>query len=104
MIHQLSSSLDSFKSLRFGPGLNIVVADKAAASTSRNTRNGAGEYTLFELINFVFGLPLTLTRYQDLTQLADHRFSVTFDLDGAVITAEEAGLGELLFIYRLSAR
>ena len=42
MIHGFSSDLPTFKSLTFRPGLNILLADKSAGATDRQSRNGAG--------------------------------------------------------------
>lgn len=43
MIHSLSSDLPSFKRLTLSPGLNILLAEKSAGATDRQTRNGAGK-------------------------------------------------------------
>ena len=54
MIHSLSSDLESFKSLTFSSGLNILLAEKSEGATDRQSRNGAGKTSLVELINFLF--------------------------------------------------
>lgn len=55
MIHSVTSDLPSFKSLSFGPGLNILLADKSEGATDRQSRNGAGKTSFVELIHFLFG-------------------------------------------------
>jgi len=55
MIRTISSSLPSFKTITFGAGLNIVLADVAETSTDRHTRNSAGKTSLVEIIHFVLG-------------------------------------------------
>jgi uncharacterized protein YydD (DUF2326 family) len=55
MIHGLSSDMPSFKSMVFGPGLNILLADKSEGATDRQSRNGAGKTSFVELIHFLLG-------------------------------------------------
>ncbi len=55
MIHTISSDLDSFKTLTFGPGLNILLAEKSDGATDRQSRNGAGKTSFVELVHFLFG-------------------------------------------------
>lgn len=53
MIVELTSDLESFKSLSFGPGLNILLAERHESSGSRDTRNGTGKTSFIELIHFL---------------------------------------------------
>ena len=39
MIQSISSSLVSFKSLDFKPGLNVLIAKKESGASDRQTRN-----------------------------------------------------------------
>ena len=55
MIHQLTSDLTSFKPLSFGPGLNVILADKSPGASDLQSRNGAGKTSLVELVHFLFG-------------------------------------------------
>jgi uncharacterized protein YydD (DUF2326 family) len=91
MIHRISSSLTTFKPLKFGPGLNILVADKTEQSTSRNTRNGAGKSSLIEVINFVFGSTADSDSVFRTSDLAPHFFSVEFDLNDRTLRASRKG-------------
>ena len=55
MIRKISSDRASFRTLEFGPGLNILRADKSAGATDRDSRNGAGKTSFVELVHFLFG-------------------------------------------------
>lgn len=55
MILRVGSSLASFKDVNFGPGLNLVVADQAAGSDQKETRNGVGKSLLVDIIHFCLG-------------------------------------------------
>ena len=55
MILSISSDLKTFKAMSFHAGLNMVVADKTAASTDGQTRNSAGKTSVVEVIHFLIG-------------------------------------------------
>ena len=55
MIRRISADRESFKTLEFRPGLNILVADKHEGATERDSRNGAGKTSFVELVHFLFG-------------------------------------------------
>jgi uncharacterized protein YydD (DUF2326 family) len=55
MIHQVFSSLKSFKTIEFQPGLNILLSDKSEGATELHTRNRSGKSSFVELIHFVCG-------------------------------------------------
>jgi uncharacterized protein YydD (DUF2326 family) len=55
MIHRIFSSLRSFKRLEFKPGLNVLIAQKEAGASDKQTRNRAGKTSLVEIIHFLTG-------------------------------------------------
>lgn len=91
MIHSLTSDLESFKALTFGPGLNILLAEKSAEATDRQTRNGAGKSSFVDLIHFLYGGNAdkkSIFRSQTLTP---HTFDVQTDVGGQTITVSRSG-------------
>lgn len=91
MIHKIFSSLPSFKGLDFQPGLNVLVAEKEAGATAKQTRNRAGKTSLIELIHFLTGAdagPKSLFRS---SALGESSFGMQFDLSGEKILVERSG-------------
>ena len=91
MIHNLTSDLESFKSLTFGPGLNILLAEKTALSTDRRTRNGAGKTSFVELVHFIFGGNARLGSIFRSDELKPHTFEMQTDISGHTISSARSG-------------
>lgn len=91
MIHGVSSDLPSFKSLTFGPGLNIVLADKSAGASDRQSRNGAGKTSLLELIHFVFGANADADSIFRSPELAPWTFEARVDMGGNAVDVGRSG-------------
>jgi uncharacterized protein YydD (DUF2326 family) len=91
MIHSITSDLDSFKSLTFGQGLNIVLAEKGAEATDRQTRNGAGKSSFVELVHFIFGSNADKKSIFRSDTLTPHTFEIQADIGGHVMTAARSG-------------
>lgn len=93
MIHELWSDRPSFKRLKFGRGLNIVLAarsgtDQEAPSEHQGrTRNGAGKSSLIDIFRFMFGGDVQKKKTIVAAPiLKDDDFFLTFDLLGKSIT------------------
>ena len=91
MIHTVTSDLDSFKSLTFRPGLNIVLAEKTAEATDRQTRNGAGKSSFVGLIHFIYGSNADTKSIFRSEALTPYKFEVQADIGGHIVTAARSG-------------
>src|ERR1700681_4781097 len=58
MLYRLSADRASFKTIEFGKGLNIILADRQLSDNDertpeRRTRNGAGKSSIIDLVHFL---------------------------------------------------
>jgi uncharacterized protein YydD (DUF2326 family) len=77
MILSIESSISTFKSARFHPGLNVLVADTQPGSTAKQTRNSAGKTSLIEIIHFLLGSNCNKDSLFRTAALVEHSFSGT---------------------------
>lgn len=91
MIHEISSSLPSFKTLKFGAGLNVVLAEKSAGATDRQTRNSSGKTSLISIVHFLLGANCPATSIFRYESLLEQSFTLTFDLSNQRMTARRSG-------------
>ena len=55
MILGVRANQDSFRSVEFIDGFNVVIAERSKNATAKDTRNGLGKTTLLNIIHFCFG-------------------------------------------------
>jgi uncharacterized protein YydD (DUF2326 family) len=91
MIHSITSDLASFKSLIFEPGLNILLAEKSADASDRQSRNGAGKTSFVELVHFLFGGNVKPDSIFKAEALVTSTFEMQADIGGHVISAGRSG-------------
>lgn len=91
MIRTVSSSLGTFKTLVFKPGLNILLADVADQSTDKHTRNSAGKTSLIEIIHFVLGSDVKKGSLFKNPLMEKHSFSVELYLGDRWVRATRFG-------------
>ncbi len=91
MIYRIFSSLPSFKELEFRSGLNILLAQKEAGATNKQTRNRAGKTSLIEIIHFLTGADAGKDSLFRSETLVDKTFGLTFDLSKDKITVQRSG-------------
>lgn len=82
MIVSVTSSLSTFKSMTFHPGLNVLLADVTAASTNRQTRNSVGKTSLVEIVHFLLGSEAGKQSLFKKPQIVGHSFTGVFELGG----------------------
>lgn len=91
MIHEVFSTLPTFKGLKFTPGLNVLVADRTDKSTDRQTRNRAGKSSLIEVIHFLLGSKADKESIFRNKSLQEFRFGMRIDLGGQEVSARRTG-------------
>lgn len=92
MIHNVTSDLPTFKPLEFRPGLNILLADKSAGATDRQSRNGAGKTSFIELIHFLFAGNADKESIFRSEALTTSTFGMRVDIGGSVVDVARSGL------------
>ena len=91
MIQTLDSDRDSFKTLAFGPGLNVILADKSRGASDRQSRNGAGKTSFVELVHFLFGAEVRPTSIFRSEALRDWTFTATVSIPGKTWSISRSG-------------
>lgn len=91
MIYSITSDLDGFKPLTFGPGLNILLAEKSADASDRQSRNGAGKTSFVELVHFLFGGNAKPDSIFRTSELIKSTFEMQADIGGHVVSAARSG-------------
>src|SRR5699024_11599087 len=59
MLRDLKASDPRFPAISFGPGLNLLVADRTTTSTDDQSRNAVGKTSMVELLHFLLGADKT---------------------------------------------
>jgi uncharacterized protein YydD (DUF2326 family) len=91
MIHRIYSTLGTFKTLEFAPGLNVLLAQKADGATRKQTRNRAGKTSLIEIIHFLAGSKAAKGSLLCTPALLDSVFGMEFDLGPSRVSVERTG-------------
>ena len=91
MIRELKSDLESFKTLTFGPGLNVILADKSPDATDLQSRNGAGKTSLVELVHFLFGADVKPQSIFRSEALSGWTFSASADIGERTCSISRSG-------------
>lgn len=91
MIREVSSDRGSFKTLTFGPGLNVILADKSQGASDRQSRNGAGKSSFVELVHFLCGADAPPAGIFRSAALRDWTFRASLDVAGAPCSVSRSG-------------
>lgn len=91
MIRRIGSDLQSFKTLSFESGLNIILADKSEGASDRQSRNGAGKTSFVELVHFVLGSNAGPDSIFRSSALIEQTFNLTTDISGNEFSIARSG-------------
>lgn len=82
MIRQVRSDSESFRTVKFKEGFNVVLADRTETSSERDSRNGVGKTTLIEIIHFCLGSTLKRGSVLKSPELKNWTFILDLTLNG----------------------
>ena len=82
MIHAITANQPSFRPVEFTSGLNVILAERAEASSRKDTRNGLGKSTLVEIIHFCLGAKVFQGRGLAIPALEEWAFTMEMSLGG----------------------
>lgn len=88
MIISVFSDLPTFRTVKFGPGLNILVAERHKDATARDTRNGTGKTSFIELLHFLIQERKNKEDDFHKPALIGHTFGTQLIIDGEKICIE----------------
>lgn len=91
MIHQIESSLPSFKTLTLKMGLNVIVAQKTEDATDKQTRNSSGKTSIVWIIHHLLGATCGKKAIFKTDSLIDHFFKMSFNLDHQKVNVWRTG-------------
>lgn len=91
MILSIESSIPTFKTVTFHEGLNVLLSDKSATSTDKQTRNSAGKTSLVEVIHFLLGADCDKDSLFRIDELIKHSFRGRFQIVGEEFWIERSG-------------
>src|SRR5260221_13522123 len=103
MILAVSSSIKTFKTVRFRRGLNVLLSDMTDGSTEGHTRNSAGKSSLVEIVHFMLGGEADKkTSLFKAAGIAEHSFTAVLRIRGGGVPVKPpcAEVGRVFFIER----
>ncbi len=74
MISRVSANHESFRSVEFGPHFNLVLAERTANASDRDSRNGLGKSLLLDILHFCLGSKGSKGRGVVVDALSDWEF------------------------------
>ncbi len=83
-LKRLTADNETFRTLEFKDGFNVVIAERTEDATSKDSRNGVGKSTLIDIIHFCLGGSKSKRLRAD--ELKGWTFSLDITLNGRDIT------------------
>lgn len=91
MIRRVYADHPKFKNLTFKEGFNVLLAEKSAGATDKQTRNRAGKSSLLDVLHFLLGSNCDKESIFRNDALVETTFGMEFDLGGAFARIERSG-------------
>lgn len=91
MILSIESSISTFKTLTFKPGLNVLLADTLPGATDRQTRNSAGKTSFIEILHFLLGSQCDKDSLFRTPALVTATFTGAFRIGGDTFRVSRSG-------------
>ena len=91
MISRIFASDERFRELRFGSGLNILLAERDPSASDKDTRNGSGKTSLVHLIHFLLGGNAGTNSIFRSQALSAWTFGMEFNLADSKVTVFRTG-------------
>lgn len=91
MIHRVYCDDPRFKNLTFKKGFNVLLAEKSAGATDKQTRNRAGKSSLLDIVHFLLGSQCDKDSMFRSAALRDLNFGMELDLGGVFTRVERRG-------------
>ncbi len=98
MIHQIYSSIETFKALKFRTGLNLILAQKSTGATTGQTRNRAGKTSFVETIHFLMGAKVEAKTPFSSPDLKNATFGMDLDLGGQQVSVQRENIPGAKFV------
>lgn len=91
MIRRVYCDDKRFKDLTFKEGFNVLLAEKSAGATDKQTRNRAGKSSLLDIVHFLLGSKCDKDSVFRSDALRDLTFGMELDLGGGFTRVERSG-------------
>jgi uncharacterized protein YydD (DUF2326 family) len=82
IILSLKSNQESFRTVTFNRGFNLILAERTKESNRQDSRNGLGKSSLIYIIRFCLGS--NLNKALNIDELTDWRFTLEIELQGKI--------------------
>ena len=93
MLHSISSTLQTFATVEFKPGMNFIVAEGAAQRDGKGTANSVGKSSVFFLIDYLLGGNATAKDFNS-DQFRDESFTLRATIAGKGVSITRAACGK----------
>ena len=93
MLHSITSTLPTFATVEFRPGMNFIIADGALQRDGKGTANSVGKSSVFFLIDFLLGGNVGAKDFNS-DKFQDESFTLSATLAGRKVSITRAAHGK----------